>query len=293
MELQPPPVYVLCPGRVYRRDAIDATHLPLLHAGRGARGRRGADAGRPQGHARALRALALRRRPPHPHALALLPLHGAERRDRRLVLPVRRERAAASASTSAGSSSAAPAWSTRTSSASSRATTPSAVSGFAFGWGIERIAQLKHGLDRPALALRGRPALPRAVPGGAAMKVPMSWLRSHLAELPIRTRAPRRAARGHGRRGRAHRAARPAARGRQRRARRRRPRGRGRPASERRPAAADAAWTPATASRARSCAAPGTSAAGDTVAVALARPAHARRPARSSRRSCAASSRTG
>jgi phenylalanyl-tRNA synthetase alpha chain len=30
MEQQPPPVYVLCPGRVYRRDALDATHLPYF-----------------------------------------------------------------------------------------------------------------------------------------------------------------------------------------------------------------------------------------------------------------------
>jgi phenylalanyl-tRNA synthetase alpha chain len=30
MELQRPPIYILCPGRVYRRDAIDATHLPYF-----------------------------------------------------------------------------------------------------------------------------------------------------------------------------------------------------------------------------------------------------------------------
>ena len=28
MESQPPPVYVIVPGRVYRRDALDATHSP-------------------------------------------------------------------------------------------------------------------------------------------------------------------------------------------------------------------------------------------------------------------------
>jgi len=31
MELQPPPIYVVVPGRVYRRDTIDATHLPQFH----------------------------------------------------------------------------------------------------------------------------------------------------------------------------------------------------------------------------------------------------------------------
>jgi phenylalanyl-tRNA synthetase alpha chain len=28
---QPPPVYVACPGRVYRTDELDATHTPVFH----------------------------------------------------------------------------------------------------------------------------------------------------------------------------------------------------------------------------------------------------------------------
>jgi phenylalanyl-tRNA synthetase alpha chain len=51
--------------------------------------------------------------------------------------------AARCAATRAGSRSAAPGWSTRSSSSSS-ATTPSGYSGFAFGWGLERIAMLRH-----------------------------------------------------------------------------------------------------------------------------------------------------
>jgi phenylalanyl-tRNA synthetase alpha chain len=31
MEQQDPPVYVVCPGRVYRRDTPDATHTPIFH----------------------------------------------------------------------------------------------------------------------------------------------------------------------------------------------------------------------------------------------------------------------
>ena len=31
MEAQEPPVYVVCPGRVYRRDTPDATHTPTFH----------------------------------------------------------------------------------------------------------------------------------------------------------------------------------------------------------------------------------------------------------------------
>jgi phenylalanyl-tRNA synthetase alpha chain len=30
MEAERPPVYVICPDRVYRRDAIDATHMPCF-----------------------------------------------------------------------------------------------------------------------------------------------------------------------------------------------------------------------------------------------------------------------
>jgi phenylalanyl-tRNA synthetase alpha chain len=31
MQSQPPPVYVVAPGRVYRREAVDATHLSVFH----------------------------------------------------------------------------------------------------------------------------------------------------------------------------------------------------------------------------------------------------------------------
>ncbi|MEX0984102.1 MAG: phenylalanine--tRNA ligase subunit alpha [Actinomycetota bacterium] len=31
MQSQPPPVYVIAPGRVYRRESADATHLPVFH----------------------------------------------------------------------------------------------------------------------------------------------------------------------------------------------------------------------------------------------------------------------
>ncbi|MFL5870645.1 MAG: phenylalanine--tRNA ligase subunit alpha [Solirubrobacterales bacterium] len=31
MEAQPPPIFIIVPGTVYRRDTIDATHLPMFH----------------------------------------------------------------------------------------------------------------------------------------------------------------------------------------------------------------------------------------------------------------------
>jgi phenylalanyl-tRNA synthetase alpha chain len=31
MESQPPPIYTVCPGRVFRRDTADASHMPVFH----------------------------------------------------------------------------------------------------------------------------------------------------------------------------------------------------------------------------------------------------------------------
>lgn len=31
MERQPPPIYTVAPGRVFRRDTADATHMPMFH----------------------------------------------------------------------------------------------------------------------------------------------------------------------------------------------------------------------------------------------------------------------
>ncbi len=35
MEKQKPPIRIICPGRVYRSDAVDATHSPIFHQGEG------------------------------------------------------------------------------------------------------------------------------------------------------------------------------------------------------------------------------------------------------------------
>ena len=50
-----PPIYVVCPGRVFRTDPYDATHSPDVPPGRGSRRRRGHHDGPPQGHPRPLR----------------------------------------------------------------------------------------------------------------------------------------------------------------------------------------------------------------------------------------------
>ncbi len=89
---------------------------------RGARRRRGHHARRPQGHAADVRPRDLRRRARGAPAPALLPLHRAQRRGRRVLLPLLRQglprataRAARCARARAGWRSSAPARSTRTS----------------------------------------------------------------------------------------------------------------------------------------------------------------------------------
>ena len=112
MKTFPPPVRILVPGRVYRRDNLDLTHTPMFQQFEGAGRRRRHHDGGPEGHAADAGARALRRRrdPPAPQ---LLPLHRAQRGSGRVVPRLRRHRAAASARAPAGSRSSAAAWCTR------------------------------------------------------------------------------------------------------------------------------------------------------------------------------------
>ena len=92
MEENEPPLFIIVPGTVYRRDTIDATHLPMFHQVEGlavAEGISLADlAGTLDAVARELFGPE-RRDPPQAR---LLPLHRAERPGRRLLLPVRGHR---------------------------------------------------------------------------------------------------------------------------------------------------------------------------------------------------------
>ncbi len=178
------------PARRPRRDA-----LADVPAARGPGRRPRPHPRRPQGDARARRPGELfGERPRDPAAVELLPVHRAERRARRLLLPVRRAPAAACASTRAGSRSSARGWSIRTSTASSRATTRRRSAGFAFGMGIERIALLRYGIEHirslydddlrfleqfaGAVDLGARPhVVARRPPGRAQHPAPTSWPR--------------------------------------------------------------------------------------------------------------------
>ena len=173
-------------------------------AGRRPRRRRGGDDGRPEGHAasascascsrRTRRSSSARASSPTPSraptSSSAASAAGARLRD---VQAHRLDRGRSAA-----------AWSTPRSSRPS-ATTRSAITGFAFGMGIERLALLMHGVDDIRAVLRKRPALPGAVP---AVKVLVSWLRE-LVDIPVADRRRWRRI-SHGRlRGRVGRAASP------------------------------------------------------------------------------------
>ena len=112
------PIYVVCPGRTYRTDELDATHTPVFHQVEGLAVDKGLTDGPPQGHPRPLRGGDVRRRHHDPVPTVVLPVHRAVRRGRPDLLRLPRRRArrrspAAPAVARAGSSGAAAAWSTR------------------------------------------------------------------------------------------------------------------------------------------------------------------------------------
>ncbi len=154
MELQEPPIYIVVPGKTYRRDS-DATHTPMFHQVEGLAIDEDITARRPPGRAAGVRARDLRRRAPDPAAPALLPVHRAQRGGRHLLLPLRAARAgcptaraarcarARAGSRSSGSGMVDP---NVLGFVADNGYDPEKVQGFAFGMGIERIAMLRHGV---------------------------------------------------------------------------------------------------------------------------------------------------
>ena len=153
MEQQPPPIYLVVPGRVYRLDN-DATHTPQFHQIEGLAVDDDITLADLQGHAADLRPSDLRRGARGPAATALLPVHRAERRGRRVLLQLQPR-----ASTADGQRCPlckGNAWIEILGSGMVDPNVfeyvreygydPERVQGFAFGMGIERIAMLKHGV---------------------------------------------------------------------------------------------------------------------------------------------------
>ena len=113
-----PPIYVVCPGRVFRTDEYDATHSPMFHQVEGLVVDEGITMAHLKGTLDHFAAADVRRGHHHPLPPVVLPLHRAARRGRPGLLRVPRRagvpsRTAAPARARAGSSGAAAAWSTR------------------------------------------------------------------------------------------------------------------------------------------------------------------------------------
>ena len=146
MEAHQPPVRIIAPGRVYRRDNFDATHTPMFTQVEGLVVDEGISLGDLKGTLNAFARAVLRRATSHAVPAELLPVHRAVGRARRRVPGLRRHAAARCASTPAGLKCSAAAWCIRPSSRPS-ATTPRRYTGFAFGVGIERLALRLYGID--------------------------------------------------------------------------------------------------------------------------------------------------
>ena len=92
MEQQEPPIYIVVPGKVYRRDS-DATHTPMFHQLEGLAVDEDITLADLQGTLLEFARAIFGRRARGAPAPALLPVHRAERRGRRVVLRLRRLRA--------------------------------------------------------------------------------------------------------------------------------------------------------------------------------------------------------
>ena len=141
-----PPIYIIAPGRVYRRDNLDATHLPYFMQLEGLAVDEGLTVGDLKGTLLYMvQSLfgperQVRMRP------ASLRLHRAELRVRHDVRPLHGQGLPQLRRRRAGWRPAAAAWSTRRSCATG-ASTPSATPGYAWGFGIERMALLKYDVE--------------------------------------------------------------------------------------------------------------------------------------------------
>jgi phenylalanyl-tRNA synthetase alpha chain len=143
MKTFPPPVRILVPGRVYRRDNLDLTHTPMFQQCEGLVVGEGVSLADLKGtFERCSRASSATSRCACARASSPTPSRAprSTSRARRVAAA-----AAASASTPAGWRFSAAAWCTPPS--SRRSATTRQGDGFAFGMGMERVAMLKYGVD--------------------------------------------------------------------------------------------------------------------------------------------------
>ena len=212
MESQPPPIYAVMPGRCYRRDTPDARHLPVFHQIEGLVVDRGITFGDLAGTIEAFTTRLLRPGHALPAAAVVLPVHRAVGRVRGDLPDLRGRRLPDLQRVGLDRAGRAAGWSTPTCSPPS-ASTPRVYSGFAFGFGIDRLAQVRHRAVRHAHPARQRRPFPRPVLGSSDAR-PLSWLRDYapleadvaeLADDPLQPRPGRRRHRARRRRPRRHR----------------------------------------------------------------------------------------
>ena len=90
METMELPIRIIAPGRVYRKDEVDATHSPMFHQVEGMVIDKGVTMARSEGHPEHGGGAALRQGHQDPLPSPPLPLHRALLRDGRPVPQVRR-----------------------------------------------------------------------------------------------------------------------------------------------------------------------------------------------------------
>ena len=119
------PIYVICPGKVFRTDELDATHTPVFHQVEGLAVDEGLTMAHLQGHARPVHRRAVRRGTWRP---------GCGRRTSRSPSP-------------------APSWTSAASSAAARTTALPHLRRHR----LDRVGRLRHGQPQGAAGLRHRP----------------------------------------------------------------------------------------------------------------------------------------
>ena len=186
LEQREPPIYVICPGRIFRTDELDATHTPVFSQVEGLV----VDEGITMAHLKGTL----------DHFAASMFGEGIVTRLRPSYFPFtepsRRGRPASA------SSAAARPWATRTGPCRTCSSEgwiewggcgmvnprvlvacgidPQRYTGFAFGMGIERTLMFRHGVAGHARHGRGRRPVHPAVRHGGLMRVPVSWLREYV-----------------------------------------------------------------------------------------------------------------
>ena len=160
METHEPPVRIIAPGRVYRRDNFDATHTPMFTQVEGLVVDEGVSLGDLKGTLERVRRAVLRRRVADAVPPELLPTPSRPPSSTSSARAAAGA-AAASASRPAGSRCSAAAWCTRPCSRP-WATTPNRYTGFAFGMGIERLALRLYGVDDIRMFYENDLQVPRA-----------------------------------------------------------------------------------------------------------------------------------